>query len=60
VPRLIDGHSSDFWSDTAVIVPQDLRAQMRNLLTDRPLTGGDLLAAQLFEDHPVAILVRHS
>ncbi|MDL2408620.1 hypothetical protein PY650_23825 [Rhizobium calliandrae] len=60
MPRLIDRPSSDFWSDTIVMMPQDLRSPMRNLLTDRLPPAGNLQAAQLFVDHPISILVARS
>ncbi|WP_411906854.1 malto-oligosyltrehalose synthase [Rhizobium mayense] len=57
VPRLVDMPSSDFWKDTAVMMPRELKAPLYDLLTDKPSSAGDLLAAQLFTDHSLSFLV---
>ncbi|WP_267553086.1 malto-oligosyltrehalose synthase [Rhizobium rhizogenes] len=59
VPRLVEVASfgSDFWRDTAVVMPLKLDQQMHDLLTGNQLPMTAVLAAQLFADHPVAFLV---
>lgn len=57
VPRLVDMPSSDFWKDTAVVMPREFKTPLYDLLTDRPVSAGNLLAAQLFADHPLSLLV---
>ncbi|PST22684.1 malto-oligosyltrehalose synthase [Rhizobium sp. JAB6] len=56
VPHLVDMPSSDFWKDTAVIMPRELNMSLYDLLTDQPSSASNLLAAQLFADHPVSLL----
>ncbi|MBB3386958.1 MULTISPECIES: malto-oligosyltrehalose synthase [unclassified Rhizobium] len=57
VPRLVRMPSSDFWQDTAVVMPREFKGPLYDLLTDRPVSADNLLAAQLFADHPVALFV---
>ncbi|MFB2564210.1 malto-oligosyltrehalose synthase [Rhizobium sp. IMFF44] len=57
VPRLIGVPSSDFWKDTAVAMPRELKGPLYDLLTDQPVSAGNLLAAQLFADHPLSLVV---
>ncbi len=57
VPRLVDMPSSDFWKDTAVVMPRELKAPSYDLLTDQPVSAGNLLAARLFADHPLSLVV---
>ncbi|MBB3286775.1 MULTISPECIES: malto-oligosyltrehalose synthase [unclassified Rhizobium] len=57
VPRLVDMPSSDFWKDTAVTMPRELKGPLYDLLTDKPSAAGNLLAAQLFADHSLSLLV---
>jgi len=57
VPRLIGMPSSDFWKDTAVAMPRELKGPLYDLLTDQPVSAGNLLAAQLFADHPLSLVV---
>ena len=57
VPRLVGMPSSDFWKDTAVVLPRELERPLYDLLTDQPLPSGNLLAAQLFAEQPLSFLV---
>ncbi len=57
VPRLVRMPSSDFWQDTAVVMPREFTVPLYDLLTDRSVSADNLLAAQLFADHPVALFV---
>ncbi|MDK4700858.1 malto-oligosyltrehalose synthase [Rhizobium sp. CNPSo 4062] len=57
VPRLIGMPSSDFWKDIAVAMPRELKGPLYDLLTDQPVSAGNLLAAQLFADHPLSLVV---
>ncbi|MDL2398119.1 malto-oligosyltrehalose synthase [Rhizobium mayense] len=48
---------SDFWEDTAVLIPSWLGRRMRDLLTGKSVDTGHVLASSILADHSVSFLV---
>jgi (1->4)-alpha-D-glucan 1-alpha-D-glucosylmutase len=51
---------SDFWEDTAVLIPSRLGGRMRDLLTGNAVDAGNVLASSVLADHSVSFLVREA